>query len=383
MSRPLNVRSKVSTGNSSTTPILNGGNFTGAWEDVTIYQSLVVSALADQDGHYEVQYSSDGVTPEYSITRYFRTAGITTPHNFTNSRAFARVIFYNNSGVDQTSFSLQVLLGDKPLLNSPQDVVISKDFDSVSTRPTDYNAECVLGRREGVTVWNKMGYNLLIGTTPEIIAAWSTPLDFLTVGETISIVSSSVNDIVTTGTGARTISITGVDSNWDPQVEVVNMNGTTPVVTVTTWIGINEVVITEAGTDQGNDGDITITSVGSGYNMAQMPAGDGVTQQCLFYVPRKHQFLSSFTRMSIVKASGGGNPRVQFRGWVYDSETNAIREIFLEDVDTQISEVLHVDPHEPFLIGEKSILWYDALSSAANTAVKGRFSGKLVEDVDI
>lgn len=39
-------------------------------------------------------------------------------------------------------------------------------------------------------------------------------------------------------------------------------------------------------------------------------------------------------------------------------------------------------PPTPFVIGEKSILWFTAETDQNNTTVSGRFSGELFRDVD-
>lgn len=55
-------------------------------------------------------------------------------------------------------------------------------------------------------------------------------------GVQLSVVSTSANDINTSGTGARTIDIHYLDNLLVEQVEVVAVNGTTPVLTVATNI---------------------------------------------------------------------------------------------------------------------------------------------------
>lgn len=53
-------------------------------------------------------------------------------------------------------------------------------------------------------------------------------------GVQMSIVSTSANDVVTTGTGVRQVEMHYLDANLAEQVEVINMNGLTPVLTVAT-----------------------------------------------------------------------------------------------------------------------------------------------------
>ena len=57
-------------------------------------------------------------------------------------------------------------------------------------------------------------------------------------------------------------------------------------------------------------------------------------------------------------------------------------EIYRDTIDTSIGDHIQLSPAEPFLVGEKSILWFEADTSANNTSVRGRFSGKLFRDAD-
>ena len=95
---------EVSTDNSHTTLINTGANFTGTWEDVTRFESVIVAVKTDQNGYFEVQFSPDGTNTDSTLTRYYRTGNIEAPHRFTITRQYFRVIFYNDSGTNQTCF---------------------------------------------------------------------------------------------------------------------------------------------------------------------------------------------------------------------------------------------------------------------------------------
>lgn len=249
--------------------------------------------------------------------------------------------------------------------------------------PKDYTTESALGNVTGTTTWNKFGYNEDVDTgTEEIIAEFGGAFQFLTAGETIDIVSTSTNDVDTTGTGVRKLILYGVDENWSPVIETVNMNGTTTVTTTSQWIGINRATIFQSGSANSNVGKITITANTSGYTMATMPAGQGTTQQCFFYVGADQQFLATWLYLGVIKSSGGGSPEVTFKGYVYSDVVQSEFEVFRDSIDLGGSNGDHLDltPAEPFVIGEKSILWFTANTSANNTSVRGRFSGKLIND---
>lgn len=371
--------------NSSTELLTNGSTFTGEWEDVSNYDSIIVALKTDQDGLLTVQYSPDGTNIDSSLTRYYRTSQIEPPHRFTNTRMYYRVLFENNSGSDQTYFRLQTMLKvTSQNLNIPVDSTMSQDYDAISTRPTDYTTEVALGRRQGSTTWNKFGYNEDVdAASAEIIASYGGTHTHLTSGETLDIVSDSTDDTNSSGTGLRLAVIYGVDSNWDEVIEVIAMNGTTTVTSINSYLGVNRLTIYTSGSSESNVGTITATATTSGNTMAQMPAGQGTTQQCIFYIPRNHQFITTWLYLSAIKSSGGGNPSVTFKGYVYSDVVQSKFEVYRDSIDTSGGgERIELKPAEPFIIGEKSILWFEAETTSNNTSVRGRFSGKLIGDAD-
>lgn len=376
---------KVSTDNSTTATLASLAVYTGTWEKVQNYASVIVAVKTDQDGTFTVQFSPDGTNADSTLTRYYRTSQIEAPHRFTVTRQYMRVTFTNTSASAQTEMRLQTILSNGTELNAPMDSTLAQDFDATVVRPTDFHTEIALGRRQGATTWNKFGYNTDIDTAtdPEIIASWGGTYQYLTSGETIDIVSSSTaDDGDPAGTGTQQIIIWGVDENWEEQTEIVTMDGTTTVTTTSQWIGINRVSIYVAGSGLSNAGTIDITASTSGYTLAQMPAGEGTSQQMIFFVPVSHQFLAEWLYFTVSKTSGGSSPEVNLIGWVYSDVSNAEYQVYNDDIDVADTQHINVQPPTPFIIGEKSILWFTGETNTNNTQVKGRFSGELFRDVD-
>lgn len=379
---PIYATGVVSSGNSSTTALDNGQTFTGEWEEVGHYNSVVVAVKTDQDGYYQVQFSPDGVNQDSTLTRYYRTTNIEPPHRFTITRNYCRVVFYNNSGSNQTYLRLQTMYGDRQELNAPCDSTLAPDFDAIVVRPTDYDTEVALGRRQGAVVWNKFGYNQDVDTAtdPEVVAEFGGSFTPLTTATTLSIVSSSTNDD-DGGTGANSIVVYGVDANRNEQTEIVTLDGTTPVVTTSTWLGINRMAVYLAGSLLKNDGKITATAVTGGTTQATMPAGEGTTQQCILFTYADHQFLADWMYINTLKQAGV-SPVVTIKGWVFSAVSNCKYEVFREGIDTSIDNTIQVLPKEAFVIGEKSVFWLEAETDSNDTIVNARFSGKMIRDVD-
>ena len=253
----------------------------------------------------------------------------------------------------------------------------------IGSGPSDisYNDRVALGSVRGSTIWNKFGYNEDVDASPaEVVAEFGGAfLQNIGTAETLSIASTSADD-ATGGTGLRTLVIFGVDNDWNEITDVVAMNGVTPVVSNLAFLGVNRMTIYQSGTAPSNVGKITATSSTGGVIMATMPAGQGTTQQCIFYVPAGKTFLATWIYLSALKSSGGGTAEITFKGFVYADLVGAQFEVYRDTISLGTRDHISLQPPEPFPITEKSIFWIEADSDSANTSVRGRFSGKLISN---
>lgn len=379
---PPTAQPTVSTLNSSTAILTSLAQFTGTWEDCSAYQDISIAVKTDLDGTYTVQFSPDGTNVDTTLTRYYRASQIEQPHVFEVTRKYYRVTFMNTSGTTQAYFRLQIMLGNRGQLNIPNDSVMSQDYDSISVRSSNYKYETALGRRQGSTTWNKFGYNTDVDiAATEVIAAFGGAFTPLTSASTLTIVSSSASD-TNFGTGAQYISIYGVDDNYDYKFETIQLNGTTQVITASTWKGINRVLVVVSGSGQTNAGLITITATTGGATQAVIPAGEGTTQQAIFFVEKSHKFLTDFLKINVEKIGAGTTPRVRIKGWVYSTTANTKWLIFNEVIDTTITSQSSVSPSQPFIVDEKTCLWFEATTDQNDTFVSCRFSGILFRNVN-
>lgn len=383
MSYSPTVRNFISSLNSSTTPIAASGFFTGVAEDVSAYDSVVVAVKTDQDGIYSVQFSNDGTNWDSVLNRYYRTSQIDPPHRFTIARQYCRVAFNSTSTGNQSYFRLQTTYGEKAQLNIPIDSTIAQDYDALAVRPTDYHYEVALGRRQGATTWNKFGYNADVDVGTETVWAYGGTFVPMTGAFPLNIVSSSTGDNgYLMGSGTRGVVVYGVGDNYQSLTEVVTLSGTSPVSTTNSFRGVNRTAIYLAGAAKSNIGNITVTdSVGSSVQ-AYIPAGEGTSQQLIFFTQANHQALADWLLLNAEKIAGGSTPKVTFKGWVYSAVSNAKYEVFRQIVDTNVDDHLELTPSQPFVIGEKSIFYIEATTNVADTSVAGRFSLIEIQDVD-
>lgn len=237
-----------------------------------------------------------------------------------------------------------------------------------------------LGEITGYVLWNKFGYNNDVDSaTPEVVASFGGSIDLSTAASALKFYSSSAND-TNGGTGCNSIVIYAVNEDWDASIEVLALSGATTVTSTANYIGYpNRLAMYLCGSGQVNDGNITCKRTSDDVTTGYMPAGEGVTQQCVFTIPKDNTFVTEWLYLGAAK-EGTKNPLVEFKFWVYSAISNGKQEVFRKLLDTSVEVELDVSPSLPFPITEKCICWIEASSDKDNTMVTGRFSGNLIAD---
>lgn len=378
--RGVILDSEVSTDNSTTDPLAASATFTGEWE-LNAYPDVSVVVQTDQDSTLYFDFSIDGGTnySTFPVNGFQVAAGINEIHVARKFNRSFRVRVTNDSTTTaQTYLRVHTEYGDFKSLNAPINQSIGNDADANITRPTKYEYEVAQGLRGGASTWNKWGYNAAIGTTQETVWSVGGLLTRMTSADTLDIVSSDAND-TSAGTGAQSIIIYGIDENYEAQIEVVTMNGTTPVTTTNQWLGVNRMSIYLAGSGGENAGTITATVTTGGATQAEIPATEGSTQHAFFFVQANHQLLSDWLYINAVKLSGGGQPVITIEIWVTSLVSGAKYLVAQFFDDTQTQSALELKPSQPFVVGEKSLFEVRAVSDTASTGVNVRFSGVEVQ----
>jgi len=259
-------------------------------------------------------------------------------------------------------------------LDRQANTVLSNAIQTLPVRPSDYRYEVALGLRSAARTVNKFGYNgdLDIGT--ETIWTCGGSFTKMSAADTLNIVSTSVNDDASPATGAWSIILTGIDENYEYQTETIGLDGTTPVTTVNQWFGINKAEVYETGSGGVNAGDINITVTTGGAVQGQIPAGAGLAQQAIFFTQANHTTLLDWVFINDNRIAGGGSPVVTLKAWIISQVTGSKYEVFRYVMDTAIENNVSVTPSQPFVIAEKSVLYFDATTDTNNTICSVRFS---------
>jgi len=165
------------------------------------------------------------------------------------------------------------------------------------------------------------------------------------IAETLNIVSNNPNDTFL-GTGARTLFIEGLDILGNFIFEIVEMNGTTNVVTVNSYNRVNDLKVITAGATEFNQGSITATFTGAGTLQDQIVSLTGVSSSAHYATAiniKSYAFQLSFTAVSV---TGPPNPVINFKGFGrdYAIANPAWNLLFDEELDLAKSNKLPLIP---------------------------------------
>jgi len=147
----------------------------------------------------------------------------------------------------------------------------------------------MLGLVPGVMGFNKFGSNVSVGTSYETLWPESTFKAYRSTNALMNVSSSSAND-ASAGTGMQTVTIYGVDEDWEPVKETVTLNGVSDVAMISNMMIVYRMVGETGGSGGTNAG---VIYVGTGTNTAGKPAvveclvsiGEGQSEVSFFPVP--------------------------------------------------------------------------------------------------
>lgn len=170
------------------------------------------------------------------------------------------------------------------------------------------------GQITGHTRFCPFGFNAAVGTSPETMWTAGATYTYPSTATVLTVVSSSTDDDGSpVGTGARTVTIIGLDANYDEVSETVTMNGTTNVTTTQTFLRVNEAIVATAGSTGSNVGAITIANT-TPVTLAEIVATAGISQQCVYTVPNgKSAYITRYMVSSYNSTSTGSAAQIWFK----------------------------------------------------------------------
>jgi hypothetical protein len=217
------------------------------------------------------------------------------------------------------------------------------------------------GHFSNVTPVNLFGFNETIATDYETIAKDG--------GGITPFPSSAVQmSLVSTAADTMDVLIQGLDADYNVLTETVTLTGTTPVVTINSFLRINGAQIL-SGT---NAGDISISNGGTEY--AFIGAGIGVSQALIYTVPANSKLYIN----SVNFTSGTVNPNKYLIGRAHLTTATGASLNFWQS--TWAVGVLQFDVPVPFVVPEKCDFQLQAKSSSSENEISAYVNAHLVVD---
>lgn len=426
--------------NSTTSTLTAGSTFTGTATNIAGYDRVRVSmkqspnVIPDGDantaqGSLHVEFSPDGTNWDTSIPVVVRT-GIFIPQSYvTFGMASFRVRYLNDGGAsaitalgltetadsarNQTAFRLQSALfksgvgelgrtldqsvsGSDPVM-LVRSVIAGKVAGTDDTHKNttvnesgalhvaDYGLEVSRGNLGDKMATRVEGRNASVGTTEQVISNVGGAYNFLTAAATIRIKAGGNANDTAAGTGAREITVVGLDSTGAIISEAIATNGASvSSATSASFRRINDAYVSAAGTyatgaiaTGSNTGAISIETSG-GTLMAIIPANTGREAVCAYTVPVNKK--GYFKR---IRVTPEGAKAVTFRLWTregFDTTSAPFGAKLLRAEWVALAETSGFELQHPFQIPGKTDIWVSAKVASSTSAASAAFELEIVDD---
>lgn len=227
------------------------------------------------------------------------------------------------------------------------------------------------GRITGSRIVHLLGYN------PDIDAAnnetiWSEGgnYNFLIGATNLDVYSSDADDAVG-GAGTTAVLIEGLDGDYNEISEVVAMDGVTPVKTEKKYLRVNRMVQATSGSVPAgaNTGVIKADEDVGGLTVAHMRIGTGRAEQAVYTVPKGHEAYIHNLHGGIIDgptANGHLIVKIKSENGVLIESSRAVSLNGVSSFDK--------DMKLPLKVSEKSDIFYEGDSDAANTVMNAGFA---------
>lgn len=234
-----------------------------------------------------------------------------------------------------------------------------------------YELQVAKGQVVGASTVNKFGANPNVGTTEETIWANGGNITWPAAAFTAYIVSSDAAD-TSAGTGARTVTVSGLDADYKDKTASVTLNGTSAVAISGTWLRINRAFVTSSGTGGAAAGTITIQDVGATVVYANLGLGNQ-TQMAVYTVPAGHTLYVDQLTFTAAVSIGTNSAVVKLNTRDFGSNTFRTRYI----ADLQSGDLINSLQY-PLALPEKTDIETRAVMSAGTASIAAFFEGVLI-----
>jgi hypothetical protein len=344
------------------------------------------------DRYFRVRYINDGGasaitdlgTGETADTARNQTAfRLNSYLLYTGTKELGRTIDQSVSGSDPVALNRSVIMGK--VSGTADNYKNTAVNEAGGFQISDYGMEVSrgnLGDRSAVRIAAR---NPSVSTTEQVIWNGGAAYNFLTSASTVRIRSGGNANDTSAGSGAREVTVTGLDSSGDVVSEAIATNGASASSSTTaTFQRVNSVEVTQAGTyatgaiaTGSNVGTITLETTG-GTLLAAIPANTGQDAIAVYTVPNSKK--GYFRR---IRVTPEGNKNVTFRLWTrenFDDTSAPLAPKLLRAEWNLIGQESMFNLDHPFELAGKTDVWVSANTSSGTSAASTAFEIEVVDD---
>jgi len=242
----------------------------------------------------------------------------------------------------------------------------------------DFALQVARGQIPGHSAISIFGYNPDVDTTEESIWPDGGTVPHPTVASVLKISSSSTDD-TSAGTGARTVTIVGLDGSYNQVSESITLNGQTAVNTTNSYLYVNGFYVASTGSGGANAGNI---NAGTGVVTAGVPAvlydiiatGYNNRTTAHYCVPAGYTGYLTTGVITTGQASGSTSVTAFLK---QHGQDGIVR---VGAVSTLNNGSVQYDFSYPYIISEKNCVGASAIGSAANNSASAFFNIVLIKN---
>jgi hypothetical protein len=244
----------------------------------------------------------------------------------------------------------------------------------------NFSLQVARGLIPGHSAITVFGYNPDVDTSEESVWPNGGTVPHPTAASVLKVSSTNSADASPSGTGARTVLITGLNGSFNEVSETIVLNGQTAVNTVNSYLYVNGLTVTSVGSGGANAGDI---NVGTGTVTAGVPAvlydmiAIGYNNRTTGHYCVPAGYTAFLVHGLFTAGQASGSTSVTGKLLVHSPDDNIVR---VGAITTLNNGVVQYMFNYPTAIPEKNCVGATAIGSANNNSVSSMFNICLIKN---
>jgi hypothetical protein len=244
----------------------------------------------------------------------------------------------------------------------------------------EFSLQVARGLIPGHSAITVFGYNPDVDTSEESVWPNGGTVPHPTAASVLKVSSTDAADASPSGTGARTVRITGLNGSFNEVSETIVLNGQTAVNTVNSYLYVNGLTVTSVGSGGANAGNI---NVGTGTVTAGEPAvlydmiAIGYNNRTTGHYCVPAGYTAFLVHGLFTAGQASGSTSITGKLLVHSPDDNIVR---VGAITTLNNGVVQYMFNYPTAIPEKSCVGATAIGSANNNSVSSMFNICLIKN---